>query len=126
VAKKASEASVGMLIDYDYCSGCHSCEVSCKERFDMATGEFGIKLAQNGPWKHGEDWEWNFVPIPTEFCDMCADRRAAGKKALCEQHCQSFVITVGPLDELVKKMDEKKKQVLYNKTNDVAPLKALY
>ena len=92
----------------------------------MATGEFGIKLAQNGPWKHGEDWEWNFVPIPTEFCDMCADRRAAGKKALCEQHCQSFVITVGPLDELVKKMDEKKKQVLYNKTNDVAPLKALY
>jgi len=107
-----------MLIDYDYCTGCHSCGGSCKQRFDLPTGEFGIKLSQNGPWEHGETWEWNYVPIPTEFCDLCAGRLAAGKKALCEQHCQAFVITVGPLDELVKKMDDKKKMVLFNKTND--------
>lgn len=119
-------SKLGMLIDYDYCSGCHSCEVSCKQRFDLPTGEFGIKLAQNGPWQHGDVWEWNFVPIPTEFCDMCVGRLEKGKKALCEQHCQAFVITVGPLEELVKQMDDKKKMVLYNRTNDGNSPKALY
>ena len=111
-------ANMGMLIDYQYCSGCHSCEVSCKQRFDLPTGEFGIKLAENGPWQFGDHWEWNFVPIPTEFCDFCASRLEAGKKALCELHCQCLVINIGPLDELVKKMDEKKQYVLYNRTND--------
>ena len=104
-----ADKAMGMLVDYDYCTGCHSCEVSCKERFDMAE----------------DDWEWNHVPIPTEECDLCADRLAAGKKALCEQHCQALVITVGPLDELAKKMT-KKKMVLFNHTNDEPRKKAIY
>ena len=62
-----ADKAMGMLVDYDYCTGCHSCEVSCKERFDMAEDEWGIKLADNGPWRYSEtDWEWNHVPIPTE------------------------------------------------------------
>lgn len=118
--------NLGMLIDYNYCTGCHSCEVSCKQRFDLPTGEFGIKLSQNGPWQHGDSWEWNYVPIPTEYCDMCAGRLEAGKKALCEQHCQALVITVGPLEDLVKEASGKKKMVIYTSTNDGAALKALY
>ena len=121
-----ADKALGMLVDYDYCTGCHSCEVSCKERFDMAEDEWGIKLADNDPWRYSEtDWEWNHVPIPTEECDLCADRLAAGKKALCEQHCQALVITVGPLDELAKKMT-KKKMVLFNHTNDEPRKKAIY
>jgi anaerobic dimethyl sulfoxide reductase subunit B (iron-sulfur subunit) len=108
---------MGMLIDYGYCTGCHSCEVSCKERFNLPTGEFGIKLSQNGPWQHGDDWEWEFVPIPTHYCDFCQDRIDKGKKALCEQHCQALVITVGPLKDLVKQMNDTKNMTLYNKTN---------
>jgi Fe-S-cluster-containing dehydrogenase component len=110
--------NMGMLIDYEYCTGCHSCEVSCKERFNLPTGEFGIKLAQNGPWQHGDKWEYNFFPLPTEYCDLCESRISAGKKALCEQHCQALVITVGPVDELAGQMDSKKQMVLFNKTND--------
>ena len=76
-----ADKALGMLVDYDYCTGCHSCEVSCKERFDMAEDEWGIKLADNGPWRYSEtDWEWNHVPIPTEECDLCADRLAAGRR----------------------------------------------
>ena len=124
---KTENAGYGMLIDYKYCTGCHSCEVSCQERFGMAAGEYGIKLSSNGPWDHGNDnWEWNWVPIPTQKCDLCVDRRAAGKKALCETHCQALVITVGKLEDLVKKMDESREQVIFNRTNDVAPLKARY
>jgi len=128
VAKKAEkDENIGMLVNYEYCSGCHTCEVGCKERFDLPTGEFGIKLSQNGPWQHGaDDWEWNFVPIPTHYCDFCKDRLAAGKKALCEKQCQSFVIKVGPLDELLKEMKTTKRCVLYNTTNDGDTPKALF
>ena len=32
----------GLLIDYEYCSGCHACEVACKKRLGLPEGEFGI------------------------------------------------------------------------------------
>lgn len=115
---------LAMLIDYYYCTGCHTCEVSCKERFGLGEGEFGIKLSQNGPWKQGdgghgtEDWELDFVPIPTKYCDMCKGRIEAGKKALCEQQCQAFVIKVAPLEELIPEFKEGKKKVIFAPTND--------
>ena len=121
---KLKTDDLAMLIDYYYCTGCHTCEVGCKERFALGEGEFGIKLAQNGPLKQGDlghgtqDWELNYVPIPTRYCDFCIDRLEAGKKALCEQQCQAFVITVAPIDELVPQMKEGKQMVLYNKPND--------
>ncbi len=112
----ADNKPMGMLVDYEYCTGCHSCEVSCKQRFELGSDEWGIKVAENGPWKYGEgNWEWDYIPIPTDVCDLCADRREAGKKPLCEQHCQALVIQVGPLDELQKKMT-KRKMVLFTAT----------
>lgn len=115
----ASEKKLGMLVDYEYCTGCHSCEVSCKQRFELPDNEWGIKVAEQGPWKYGEcDYEWDFVPIPTSVCNMCEDRIEKGKKPLCAQHCQSFVIEVGPIEELAQKVSAKKKQVLYSCTAD--------
>jgi Fe-S-cluster-containing dehydrogenase component len=118
MAEKPNMAE-GMLIDYSYCTGCHSCEISCKQRFDLPSERQGIKIHKHGPIQNPDgSWELNYIPIPTEVCNLCADRRAEGKKARCEQHCQSFVIKVGPLDELVKLMSDHKKQVLYNVTSD--------
>lgn len=115
-----AEEKLGMLIDYEYCTGCHSCEVSCKQRFELDSDEWGIKVAELGPWKFGEtDYEWDYIPAPTEICNMCEDRLAAGKKPLCAQHCQAFVIEVGPIEELAKKVSSKKKQVLYSNPSDV-------
>ncbi|HCF70666.1 MAG TPA: oxidoreductase, partial [Syntrophomonas sp.] len=37
----------GLLIDYEYCTGCHSCEVACKKELELPKGKFGIKLAKN-------------------------------------------------------------------------------
>ena len=56
-----------ILINYEYCTGCHSCEVACKKRLGLPEGEFGIRLTETGPWeyagKSGEDrWEWSWVP----------------------------------------------------------------
>jgi Fe-S-cluster-containing dehydrogenase component len=97
----------GLLIDYEHCTGCHSCEVACKKELNLPLGKFGIKLAKNGPFKlkDTEDkWELTYVPIPTHLCDLCGDRVAAGKKPNCVHHCQASVIEFGTVEELAKKM----------------------
>ena len=42
----------GILINYDYCTGCHSCEVACKKELGLPKGEFGIKLTETGPYEY--------------------------------------------------------------------------
>ena len=58
----------GILINYDYCTGCHSCEVACKKHLGLPEGEFGIKLTETGPWEYAgrageERWEWTWLLI---------------------------------------------------------------
>ena len=40
-----------ILINYDYCTGCHSCDVACKKILGLPTGEFGIKVDEVGPFQ---------------------------------------------------------------------------
>ena len=37
-------AKNGLLIDYKYCTGCHSCEVACKNHLGLKTGKWGIRI----------------------------------------------------------------------------------
>ena len=99
----------GLLIDYEFCTGCHSCEVACKKHLKLEKGQFGIALAQDGPRKKPDGkWDYNFVPIPTEICDLCEDRVKAGKQPTCVHHCQSFAISYGTVEELCAKIDKAK------------------
>lgn len=99
-------AQNGLLIDYEFCTGCHACEMACKVEKGLKEGEFGIKLAEIGPWKLGDDkkWEWDFLPMPTQRCDLCQDRIDAGKVPACVHHCQSLVMEYGAVEDLAKKM----------------------
>lgn len=67
----------GLLIDNYWCTGCHSCEVSCKNEHDLPIGQFGIKMLVLGPWEKMEkgQWEHTYYPVLTSYCDLCADRR---------------------------------------------------
>ena len=38
-----------LLVDYKYCSGCHSCEVACKNELGLPVGKFGIRVLENKP-----------------------------------------------------------------------------
>ena len=106
-------ARTGLLIDYDFCSGCHACEVACKVEHGFKTGEWGIQVFTMGPREIAPDkWEYTNIPVPTELCDLCEDRVAAGKMPTCVHHCQALVIECGPVDELAARMD-KQKMVLY-------------
>lgn len=104
----------GLLIDYEFCYGCHTCEMACKTEHGFETGKWGIELHQMGPREIGEDkWEFTFVPVPTELCDLCADRVEAGKLPTCVHHCQGKVMEYGEVEDLAKKAAGKPKMVLY-------------
>ncbi len=95
----------GLLIDYKYCSGCHSCEVACRNEKNIGHNKWGIKLTQIGPWKKGLDqWEWDYVPVPTSLCDLCAERVANGEKPSCVHHCLSQAISYGPVEKLAEQV----------------------
>ena len=104
-----------VMIDYLLCTGCHSCEVSCKLEKNLPTGEYGIKLAEDKPWRIDEDtWEYKWIPVPTQLCDLCEDRAADGKVPSCVLHCCSHCMHYGDLEDLAKQMSElDRKAVLF-------------
>ena len=105
----------GMLIDYEWCTGCHSCETACQMEHHLPVGQFGIKLNEIGPFEYAPDrWQLSYVPVPTDLCDFCAERQAKGKLPTCQHHCHAQCLEVGPIDELAKKIASKKKLVLFN------------
>ena len=110
-----------ILINYEYCTGCHSCEVACKKELDLPKGEFGIKVEEVGPFQFTTrpglegTWEWTYMPVITQACDLCADRVAEGRWPTCVHHCQAQVIEYGPVEELATRMD-KQFMVLYTPT----------
>ena len=105
----------GMLIDYEWCTGCHSCETACQMEHHLPVGQFGIKLNEIGPFEYAPDrWQLSYVPVPTDLCDFCAERQAKGKLPTYQHHCQAQCLEVGPIDELAKKIASKKKLVLFN------------
>ena len=104
----------GLLIDYEYCTGCHSCEVACQMEKGLPTDRWGIKLNQIGPWVLGEDdYEFTFLPYPTKLCDLCAERVEAGKRPTCEKHCLAQVLRFGEVADLAQSLEDKPKQLLY-------------
>ena len=54
----------GLLIDYTWCTGCHSCEMACKVEHGWQAGEAnGIQLFEDGPrlMPNGK-YEYNYLP----------------------------------------------------------------
>lgn len=95
-----------MLIDYGFCTGCKSCEISCSNEKELSVDEWGIKITELGPKKINGEWEWDYLPSPSRACDLCVDRRAEGLKAACELHCLADVIRIVPIEEVSLKMKE--------------------
>lgn len=106
-------ATYGLLFDYEYCTGCSSCVVSCKEEHGYPVGKSGITLFDDGPWEiEPKRYNWNKFALPTDLCDLCKDRTAKGREPLCVHHCLANVIRYGTVEELAKKLEEKPKQLL--------------
>ena len=93
-----------MIVDYGYCTGCESCVVSCAKEKGLSQGEWGMKVVQIGPEKLCGKWEWDYLPVPSSVCDLCAGRIEEGVKPLCELHCLANVIEVVPVEDVGERM----------------------
>ena len=111
-----SMAEYGLLIDMEWCTGCHTCEIACQTEHGMAPGQTGIKIFEVGPWEISEGaWQFSYIPTPTDQCDLCATRRAGGKDLPSGvKHCQAQCMAFGRLEDLQVKLGEKPKQVLFS------------
>ena len=89
----------GILIDYEWCTGCHSCEFACQMEHQYPVGQTGILVNEIGPWKIEED--------------VCAARTEMGKLPTCVSHCQAKCMEYGTLEELSAKLTEKPKQAVF-------------
>jgi Fe-S-cluster-containing dehydrogenase component len=97
----------GLLINYGWCTGCHSCEIACRNANGIPLEQWGIKLTQVGPWKLPDGrTEWNYIPVPTSLCTLCSSRVAEGKKPACVHNCLAQCLEYGPIEELTKRMAE--------------------
>jgi Fe-S-cluster-containing dehydrogenase component len=102
----------GLLIQYEYCTGCHACEVACKQEHNSPAGMGGINVTEivtEGPDKVHID----YIPFPNIFCDLCAERTKNGEQPTCVKHCQAACMMYGPIDELAKAMADKPRSAIY-------------
>jgi Fe-S-cluster-containing dehydrogenase component len=102
----------GLLIQYDWCTGCHSCEVACKQEHNFSEGIVGIKVDEVVS-ASSEKVYVDYMPYLTRFCDLCAERTKAGDQPACVKHCQATCITYGPVSELAKLMEKQPRSSLF-------------
>lgn len=105
----------GLLIEYEYCTGCQSCVVACKQEHGYPVGIGGIRLNEiiTMGEAEGDRLRIDFLPFPTKYCDLCAGRTDAGGKTACEKACQARCIWHGGLGDLAAMMEEKPHAALF-------------
>ncbi len=102
-----------ILIDYDWCTGCHSCEIACQVEHSLPIGQSGIVVSEIGPWEYGNGkWQLSYSVALANQCTLCAHRTSKGKLPSCVQACQAQCMTFGSVEQLAQKMASGTKQTL--------------
>ena len=97
-----------LYIDYEFCSGCHSCEIACRNELELPVDAWGIKVLEDKPRQNPDGkWHWDYIAIPTELCDLCEERVASGELPSCVQHCQAKCLEYGTIEECAAKLAAK-------------------
>ena len=79
----------GLLIDYEYCTGCHACEIACAQEYNWPAGMGGMRVIEVIEPLPKDKAYLAFLPFPTELCILCAGRTAKGQKPACVQTCMA-------------------------------------
>jgi Fe-S-cluster-containing dehydrogenase component len=103
----------GLLIDYEYCTGCHTCEVACCQEFGWPAGMGGMKVFEIVEPLPNDKAYLAFVPFPTELCVLCAARTRKGLEPACVQHCMAACMEYGRVEDLAREMGRKSRMVLW-------------
>ncbi len=104
----------GLLIDYEYCTGCHACEVACAQEFHREAGIIKgievLEVEQKLPMNRRTSLIYRFR-LSNAFCVRTAPRR--GIDPACVRHCMAACMKYGRIEELAKEMQRKPRMVLW-------------
>jgi Fe-S-cluster-containing dehydrogenase component len=106
----------GILADMNYCTGCHACEVACKQENGYPVGIGGIKITEIIMEDvDAERVHFDYVPYFSKNCNLCAARIASGEdtKPACVKHCGTASLHYGAIEELAKMMAKMPRSILY-------------
>jgi len=103
----------GLMIDYDFCTGCNSCVVACKQEHSYPVGKGGINLVEIMTPLPDDRIRVDYIPFTTAYCDLCYTRTTRGEQPACVKHCQAACMYFGTLPELAAKMETKPHCVLF-------------
>ena len=104
----------GLLIDYEYCTGCYSCQVACAQEYKWPAGMGGIQVMEVVQKLPNDKAYLAYLPFPTEFCDLCLARTGRGEPPACVKHCQAWCMYYGTVAELAEVMEDKPRSVLFS------------
>jgi Fe-S-cluster-containing dehydrogenase component len=110
----SKESKQGLLIDYEYCTGCHTCEIACSQEYHWPAGMAGMKVMEIVENLPNDKAYLAYLPFPTELCVLCAARTKKGLEPACVQHCMAACIKYGPVEELAKEMTRKQRMALFS------------
>jgi Fe-S-cluster-containing dehydrogenase component len=103
----------GLLIDYDYCTGCHTCEVACAQEFGHPPGIRGIRVLEVEQKLPNDGAYLSYIPFPTETCVLRPHLTREGCEPACVKHCMSGCMKYGRIEELAGELREKPRMVLW-------------
>jgi Fe-S-cluster-containing dehydrogenase component len=103
----------GLLIDYEYCTGCHTCEVACAQEYGWQAGTSGMKVIEVVEKLPNDRAYLAFLPFPTELCVLCVRRTTQGLSPACVQHCMATCMKYGRIEDLALELKAKPRQVLW-------------
>jgi len=103
----------GLMIDYEYCTGCHSCEIACKQEHRYPAGRGGLYLNEIITERSDKTLRIDYLPFPTLYCNLCATKTAVGEAPACVKHCQAATIYYGSLVELATLMETRPRSALF-------------
>ena len=104
----------GLLIDYEYCTGCYTCQVACTQEYRWPAGMGGMQVIETVQQLPSGKAYLAFIPVPTKLCTLCAHRTRKGLEPACVKHCMARCMKYGPIEELAKEMAKKAKTVLWS------------
>lgn len=109
----SKEARHGLLVDYEYCTGCFACQVACAQEYHRPEGIVGMQVTEMVQMLPNGKPYLSFIPFPTELCSLCASRAKKGLEPACVKHCMAKCIKHGPIEDLAKEMMKKGRTVLW-------------
>jgi Fe-S-cluster-containing dehydrogenase component len=94
----------GLLIDYEFCTGCYACQVACAQEYKWPAGMGGIRVMEIVENLPKDKHYLKFMPMPTELCILCAGRTAKGQQPACVQTCMAACMKFGKIEDLAKEI----------------------